>query len=199
MKQQLADHNDILTFSGVYFSPLKPRQEDVRIEDIAHHLANTCRFSGAVRSFYSVAQHSWFVSRLCDPEWAMEGLLHDATEAYINDIATPLKRAPEFRAYKESEEHLANTIADALNIRRGGSRAHPSIKEADVRMLFTEKRDLMPITDYLWTPQGVEPYPALHIVPWSPEQAERQFLHRFHQLNSTSYANSSASSLTIDK
>ncbi len=186
MLQQKADHNDILTFSGIHFAPLAPRIEDIRIEDIAHHLANTCRFSGAVRSFYSVAQHSWFVSRLCDPDWAMEGLLHDATEAYINDIATPLKRAPEFKAYKSAEEHLSNTIADAFNIRRGGSRAHPSIKEADVRMLFTEKRDLMPVTDYLWTPIGVEPYPSLFIVPWSPEQAEMQFLHRYHKLNSTS-------------
>ena len=198
MKKQLVDHNDILTYSGIFFSPLKPRIEDVRIEDIAHHLSNTCRFSGAVRSFYSVAQHSWYVSKMCDEKVAMEGLLHDATEAYINDIATPLKRAPEFAAYKRAEESLADVIADAFRISRGGSHAHPSIKEADIRMLHTERRDLMPTTEYRWTPDA-EPYPHMQLRPWAPQEAEKHFLHRYHELNSARDADSSSGTYTIHK
>jgi uncharacterized protein len=37
------------TFTGRAFFPLNPRPEDVVLEDIAHHLANICRFGGAVR------------------------------------------------------------------------------------------------------------------------------------------------------
>lgn len=50
------------TYTGLRFYPFHPRREDVRIEDIAHHLALTCRWSGAVREFYSVAQHSVLVA-----------------------------------------------------------------------------------------------------------------------------------------
>jgi len=67
--------NWIETWTGVAFDLEKPRPEDVRIEDIAHALSRQCRFGGGVREFYSVAQHSVFVSRLCDPAHAVGGLM----------------------------------------------------------------------------------------------------------------------------
>jgi hypothetical protein len=80
------------TFTGRQFWPCDPRPEDVCLEDIAHHLALMCRFGGACRVFYSVAEHSVRVAELVwdrtngDREAALAGLLHDASEAYLVDI-----------------------------------------------------------------------------------------------------------------
>lgn len=82
----------ILTFSGERFYPFSPAPEEVKTKDIAHALANICRFNGHTRGFYSVAAHSVHVSRLVPPEFALEALLHDAAEAYVGDMVRPLKR-----------------------------------------------------------------------------------------------------------
>lgn len=69
------------------------------IRDIAHALAFIVRFNGHVERFYSVAEHSALVCALMaikvggDP---LEGLMHDATEAYLSDVPKPFKqRLPE--------------------------------------------------------------------------------------------------------
>jgi hypothetical protein len=66
--------------------------EDIDILDIAHSLSLQCRYNGACKFFYSVAQHSEFVSRHVPPEDALAALLHDAEEAYTSDMTTPLKK-----------------------------------------------------------------------------------------------------------
>lgn len=78
------------------------------IKDISHALSMTCRYNGHVRHFYSVAEHSVIVSllmaelKLGDP---MEGLMHDAHEAYVGDIVSPWKqRMPDFRKIEEFVE-----------------------------------------------------------------------------------------------
>src|ERR1039457_118422 len=83
------------TFSGLRFWPLDPNPEKILIDDIAHALAHQCRFGGHASRFYSVAEHSVHVSRLCPPEDALWGLLHDASEAYLVDLPRPLKQLPE--------------------------------------------------------------------------------------------------------
>jgi hypothetical protein len=87
----------LATYSGAEFSLIDPQPDQVRIGDIAHSLSQLCRFVGATRSFYSVAQHCVLVSDHCPPEYAFAGLMHDAAEAYCLDMPRPLKYLPAWR------------------------------------------------------------------------------------------------------
>ena len=87
------------TFTGRKVDIFHPSPEMVDIEDIAHALSMTCRFGGHCRDFYSVAEHSVLVEQIgrhalhCTfSRISMLLLLHDAAEAYIGDIITPIKR-----------------------------------------------------------------------------------------------------------
>jgi len=79
--------------SGGIFDPLNPDPAGILIEDVAHALARQSRFLGHGDGSYSVAEHCVHVSRACEPEDALWGLLHDATEAYLGDLPTPLKQS----------------------------------------------------------------------------------------------------------
>jgi len=104
----------IRTVSGRYVDLLDPDPSTICIEDIAYHLDNLCRFTGACVPFYSVARHSVLVSKLCPPEAALCGLLHDASEAYLGDISSPLKHSGMMDAYLRLELQMEQAIAKAL-------------------------------------------------------------------------------------
>lgn len=82
----------IQTLSGKHFNYLDIQHDDIVIEDIATALSHLCRFAGHLPEFYSVGQHSVLTSHLVPQEFALEALLHDAAEAYLQDIPSPLKR-----------------------------------------------------------------------------------------------------------
>lgn len=169
----------ITTSTGRRFRVLDPRPEDVCIEDIAHALSLQCRFTGHIREFYSVAQHSVYVSLMCPPEVALWGLLHDASEAYIGDMSAPLKHTPEMKRFRDTELLVSNAIMNRFGLSRCEP---PSVKYADRRMLLTEARDLGMNVDG-WDPE-VEPFDS-QIVAWSPSFAEARFLQRFQHLTSS--------------
>lgn len=176
----------IRTFTGKKCWPCDPRPEDIAIEDIAHALSLLCRFTGHVKEFYSVGDHSLRVSELCKPENQLWGLLHDASEAYLADVARPVKRNQEFGVfYKKVETGLMDVICE----RFGLPRTEPvEVKHYDNRLLRTEQRDLMPIANDgplgdndRWK-DGVKPLPE-PLVPRSSKETEQLFLERFKQLN----------------
>lgn len=167
------------TRTGIAFFPLDPRVEEVNIMDIASALSNMCRFTGHTTSFYSVAQHSVHVSEILPPELALAGLLHDAAEAYLVDVPSPLKRLPEFGFYREAEAVLQRVIFKRFGIK--GSAEAPAIKEADLCMLLTEARDVMVTPDLAWLPNSARPRDA-RIEPWEPKEALSRFLLRFKEL-----------------
>src|SRR5438477_8188248 len=81
----------IMLQSGAWFDFRAPASSNFTIEDVAHGLANICRYAGQCRRFYSVAEHSILVSETA-LGFELEALLHDAAEAFMGDITRPLKQ-----------------------------------------------------------------------------------------------------------
>lgn len=169
----------IRTFSGGRFYVLEPRAEDVRIEDIAHALSMQCRFTGHSNRFYSVAEHSVWVSRRCDPADALWGLLHDASEAYIGDMSAPLKHQPEMSRFRTTEKRIMAAVAEKFGL---AAKEPDSVRTADRRMLLTEARDLgLDVGDWY---AGYAPFPS-PVFCLIPQSAEALFLERFRELTSS--------------
>lgn len=172
----------IRTFTGRKFYPLDPRPREVHLMDIAHALSNICRYTGHCSEFYSVAQHSVLVSHYCDPVNALWGLLHDAAEAYLADVARPVKR--DIKGLKEIEERLMRAIAEKFGL----PWPEPlDVKLIDTRLLIDEMRRLMPNPEdcdhFGVLPMGIE------IEPLSPKAAENLFLRRYALLLSKKVVN----------
>jgi len=167
----------IQTYSGRKFNPLKPVEEAIVIQDIAHALAMLCRFTGHVKKFYSVAQHSVLVSYLCNREDALHGLLHDASEAYLQDLPRPLKKSGKFENYRDYENTLQSMIYKRFGL---DSQEPKSVKEADTLLLATEARDLMSPLHSEWK-QPIEPI-SMKIEPLGPAEAKDLFMKRFFEL-----------------
>lgn len=158
--------------SGKYLSLERPEESDFTIEDIAHGLSNCCRFAGHVREFYSVAQHSILVAMFVPEKHRLAGLLHDAAEAFVGDVARPLKELlPDYRA-------VERRVQSAVLARFGIGAIPDVVKAADLVLLATERRDLMPPGGEWECLRGVSPLPR-RIVPLAPAVAKREFLRLF--------------------
>jgi len=168
----------IQTFTGKVFSLENPHPSMVCIEDIAHALSRICRYTGHVnREHYSVAQHCVEMSYVVEPEFALWALLHDATEAYISDLAAPIKRMQEMDAYCQLEWEVERIVCESLGIHPDGP-MREAVKIADLRMLITEAQQLL-----TWPPPqdweiDAEPYDIV-LDEWSPEWAKASYLDRY--------------------
>lgn len=166
----------ILIANGTYFDFLDPESASFGIEDVAHGLSHICRFAGQCREFYSVAEHSVYVSLLVPPEHAFAALLHDAAEAFIGDVAKPLKDLlPE---YKAIEDRVEKAVLGRFGLSKP---LHPSVKEADIVMLATEQRALMRNDDDWQYTHGRQPA-NIEIKALPPAEARALFLSRFGEL-----------------
>lgn len=110
MTENLYTPDCIRTFSGQYVNVFEPDPATILIEDIAHALSHQCRFGGHLSTFYTVAQHCCNTIPWVSPESSLAALMHDASEAYLMDIPSPIKRR--LANYHEIEDRLMRVIAN---------------------------------------------------------------------------------------
>ena len=135
MSVRLPHHME--TVSGLDFNYLAP---EVNLEDVAHGLAHECRFGRHTSHFYSVAEHSILVAALVNrklPELTLPALWHDAHEAYMGDVPTPLKDMLGAE-WKVVAQRIDKAVADYLGLESYVVLSHPVIKWADRTAMLYE-------------------------------------------------------------
>lgn len=171
--------NWIQTHTGRIFSLTNKNYEDIDIEDIAHALANICRFCGHSKYFYSVAQHSVLVAQKLPEHLKLVGLLHDASEAYLSDIPTPIKKMlPE---YQKLENDLSLLIYEKYEVKNLYINNKDILYSVDKKALSTEKRDLMEINLQWGVISDIEPYTE-KIIPLQSLESKQLFLKTFQEI-----------------
>lgn len=178
------------TFAGKRINLFGIRVEDICIEDMAHSLALVNRFGGHTKFPISSAQHSYFVSLLCEPEHALYGLFHDAADAYVGDMTKWLKESPDMRLFRDLEDHVQRQCYAAVGIDLALTDAllPPDVHAADVLMVRYEA--LMGYGEHMPLFKRPEyPIPTAEEIkriglwkPWTWEHAEDMFLARYEEL-----------------
>jgi len=170
-----------VTFHGQTIDLAQPDPSTITLRDISHNLSNLVRFNGSTKYRYSVAQHSIYVSKLVAPEHALQALMHDAPEAYLGDVVSPLKGM--LPAYKEIEINMWHAICLKFKLDPAVTK---EVHMADAQAYLQERCTLIPtiITD----DPDVENFKGM-IIPHIPIKGEedpvvvaRDFRNRFHQL-----------------
>lgn len=172
----------ITTIKGHQFYLTHPELSVVDPEEIAYALSNLCRFTGHVKKFYSVAQHCVLVSRHVPHGYSLEGLLHDAAEAYTGDINHPLKVLLG-DAFSDIEGRIERQIAQKFHAVWPWPKV---VREADYRSYLTEIRDVASARDPVvfsdeYGRGDSEPWEDA-IVPWDPKLARGMWMRRFEEL-----------------
>lgn len=190
----------IRTVSAKKFYPKNPDLNQYDIVDIAHATAHVNRYNGHMDHAYSVGQHSVLVSEQVLKMWdnnatgdygsddwmafraslGLQALLHDATEAYIPDMPSPIKLLlPDFM---EMEEKIKVSIMKAFDL---PEEFHPLIEEVDkgirgseIKWLFTALKG-----DDVWAEDIYE----IVITPWPVAYTKARFLDAFNLLESERY------------
>ncbi len=181
----------IATATGGYIDLEEPAPNDIRLTDIAKALSRICRFTGHCSKFYSVAEHSVRVAAYLrrsgyTPMTQLAGLLHDASEAYLGDVSTPLKTI--MSQYKDLERGMEIAVSNRFGVVTFG---RADIKRADLVLLAYEKHKLLPMEHGEWPilfdidPLEYESVRSKRTVTklgWSPDEAEQRFVNVFKRL-----------------
>jgi len=168
----------VRTYTGKNVDLLKPRPQDIDVRDIAHHLAKLDRYNGAGQFTFSVGHHSLLVSDALPKEYKLHGLLHDATEAYLGDVVSPLKKL--LPDYRKIEQGVMSAICNKFEI----TFPRPGIiKKADMAVMAAEMHQVCKWPD-LPLKQGLpEPPKGMVIKKMNWRQVKETFLERFKELS----------------
>lgn len=168
----------IETRFGQQFTFLNPQSEQIDIRDIAFALANTCRWNGHV-PFFSVAEHSIAVAARLPPAMQLAGLMHDAAEAYLSDIPSPIKQyLPDYQAM---ESNVQAAVHKKFGVKIDAETAR-EIKLADKDQTATEAHYLLESQGKSWVPRMFVPDEKYAPRCLPPVEAVKAFLHWFKHL-----------------
>jgi hypothetical protein len=188
--------NWIQTLTNRKLTPLDLKPEQVGpITEIAHSLAGNFRFTRQTNQRYSVAEHCVRGSQVIEPRLAGAFLLHELSEVYLPDIASPLKPHVFVRIDRVTDlgivvdsipwKELERRHTKAILQRFGLSHVEPLIDEVlsmDLAMLHAEKRDLCGPPPEPWPPLPEPPAGVKIERAWAPIDAQARFIGRFRQL-----------------
>lgn len=169
------------TNSGRHIDLMNPDPKQIDINDIALALSKVCRFNGQIKYFYSVAEHSVRVSELLPNNLKLIGLLHDASEAYICDIPTPLKHLLG-ESYYAIERRIMGAIGEALKVDL--TDLPEPVKVADRTMTVTERDYLRAVNNTSWGAEYENSLRYPNFVAWGQHHttvAER-FMKEYNRL-----------------
>lgn len=198
--------NWVLAGNGQPYWPEAPKHGDVDLGVIVWSLAQKVRFGGHGRIFYSVAQHSVLVSELAEAiftgkgenpkyvrELAWHALFHDAHEAYLADIPSPIKKLPWLEEkWRKLEDDWDRVIFDEFGVSNAPI-IRQDVKVADLTAMLLEGKYIMPDTpgEWQWPGHGTErgaikgyaeKYEDLLDEAVGPYSAEALFMERFREL-----------------
>lgn len=106
----------IRTFSGRLVDPLRPVPDDVEPYSMMHSLCLLNRFTGHSKWPYSVGQHTLILVRYLEKRTRDRGIIraaiiHDFSEAWFNDLASPVKvELPEYKEYNRRASELIRGV-----------------------------------------------------------------------------------------
>ncbi len=174
--------NYITTYTGLRVVPIDIKPEDIEIKDIAHALSLITRGNGHVKTFFSVGRHCIHcaleaIARGYSSDIALACLLHDASEAYLSDIPSPLKPyLPEFNEY---EDRIMDVIyTKYLGAPLSDDQYH-KVKSVDRDMLYYDL--LILLNEKSDRPKPVM-YSKFNYEPRLFEDVEKQYLDLFNKL-----------------
>jgi hypothetical protein len=190
-------NNEIELYSGRYLDLSNPSSAVIGLDDIAHGLAYTCRYSGQCADYYSVAQHAVMCSRKLEKDGAtvleqLAALHHDDSEAFLGDVVRPLKTLIQPQ-YGELTDKMDQAVTDAFgNLWPADALTLPVVKAADNWALMVEAHRLLPSKGKMWGGQAhnwevdMEVEGANDLGLWrgyqSPRTAARSFIRRHNAL-----------------
>lgn len=185
----------IITHTGRLFDFSNPTLESIDIDDIAHGLSHVCRFAGHTEKFYSVAQHSVLVTHIVDTmllqqtdkqrfEVMLDALLHDASEAWLGDVPTPLKTLLG-EVYKSIESKVQGLVHTKFGLPNRSINHETLVKLADLMALKFERHHFVTFHPQEW--DHIKSLPMLsnagHFQQcWSPEEAKVVFKAVFDEI-----------------
>ena len=195
----------LLTATGVQFDLRHIKPGHICLLDIAHHLAQINRFTGACMRPMSVAEHSLLVLTIvesalpgADPAVLLAALMHDAHEAYTTDLGTPMKNVIG-DAWRMEENRIQRAVLKRFGLVEASASSRQLIHWADRVALVTERKHLLPHTGPAWEAERLhEPYTGWNF----PEHAKLgwadwrdMFIERFGELH---YAHTRRKPVLVD-
>lgn len=194
----------IQTLGGNWLDLVNPDPAHINFRHVAIVLSRVCRFAGHTeRGPYMVAQHCVEGARAIlrdghGRDAAAAFLLHDAHEAYIGDMATPLVAALASLAARSSGRHnvtpghassivkhaieeLKHDLDTAIFMAAGLHYPGPYrdvVKLYDLRMLRTERdaRLAPPPAPWMDAVENAVPVEGCDLYPWSEDVARSAYM-----------------------